>query len=203
MRYQMFACVALGCWVLTPFAKADAIIACQPVANCTFSGNTVTYTESFTGGATSWALAEFYPNLDDGVGRFVADVTKIVTNNTTSTWTDFLIHYGGETILPGGRPPLPSPNGFELSTTAVATGPGTPGTLAASDYLLHWSNLSVAPGETITLTFQTFDLIGFTGGGPRSLMLQQAIGVETPEPATMFLAAGALLALGIVKRRRL
>jgi hypothetical protein len=165
------------------------------VNSCGFglNPNTFSLTESFN--ATAGGGAQF--SFTAGAAQEYL-VTKVITNNTALTWTGFDVLFGGGNfgfIIPT------TIFQFDLATAPTISGNGTGGaTLASTNNLLNWTNLNVAPGDTITLTFAA-EINATTAG--QWQILQQPIGTQTPEPATMLLSATALVALGVWKRRRL
>ena len=182
--------------------QASSISTCQTgngggglnVVSCsvTNSPNTLTLNETFNVISPGGALF----NMTAGSAQDYS-VTKVITNNTGLTWTGFDVLFGGGNF--GFIVPTTLFQ-FDLATVPTIGGTGTGGaSLTSTNNLLNWTNLNVAPGGTITLTF-VVELNNTTAG--QWQILQTPVGNQTPEPATMLVSASVLLALGLWKRKR-
>lgn len=172
-----------------PGLYADMIVHCDPSPICSFTQVPLPSPRPLRAVQCLASPSTFF-TLDNGFGVFNATIIQIVTNGTTAIWNEFRILRGHDETFPG-RSHDASTDGLVFTPAPTISGPGTTAAVlsTATVHLFDWTNLNVAPGQTITITFQTYDSIGLVpGGGTRGLTQQVAIGVVTPEPTSSLLA---------------
>src|ERR1035438_7458221 len=143
------------------------------------SPNTLTLNEDIN---AFWFSAQFGLSTANGAtGSTEYFVTKNVTNDTGSTWTDFTIDVGcgvdGGSSCGGGAPLTLV---YDVPPTLT-----TPGILSSQNsYSMNWSGLNVAPGQSVTLTFSMYTCPACSGSWE---IFQDATGAAAPEPAAAVL----------------
>jgi hypothetical protein len=112
------------------------------------------------------------------------EVEKIVSNLTGTMWNTFGFAVNGGVSLVGG---------------ASINGPGAGAAIGFSGNNGYgWSNISVAPGETITVRFLVQTCANCTTGGA----ISQFAGIsDVPEPASLALIGSSLTFLALLHRR--
>lgn len=130
------------------------------------------------------------------------NVIKTITNNTGQTWGSYFLYIGSGTIL---MPSAPTDTGFPLSfdsdssITLSGLGTGSQTLGVTGPKYISWDNLSIQPGDTITLTFAIDTCANCNGGWA---IQQYATGSSVPEPGAYALMGSGLLFLGLRLRKR-
>jgi len=171
------------------------------------SPNTIGLNESITGFNP---ISGFSLNLNLGPTQTGTEytVTKTITNNTGFAWNSFTVAVGcspGPPVLAGmqscgGNGPLLMD--YDLLPTASGSGTGGAGVTTANDAFFQLTGLNLAPGQTMTLTFN-LDVGAFWAGNGE--MHQYASGSAVPEPATYALTGAGLSGmalLGLLRKRQ-
>lgn len=152
------------------------------------SPNTLSYVSSFTFVSDG---SNVFDVLEGPATEYTVDLT--ITNNTGQAWTGYTLYVGGGTLA--FQIPV-SFVGFDFDLAPTISGPGAAfaTTSSQTSNIIVWSNLNVAPGDTVQFGFN-LDFLSGSGGW----QVQQ---LPTPVPAP---ASALLPALGVglgLKRRR-
>lgn len=162
------------------------VISAPPNSDITSAG------KSFTSiGPLDFVFPVTYSDNFSTVNYFVSEG---VTNNTTSTWSDYHEQIGNGS---GGQFTLGSnPVTFVIPVDSTYSNTAFPGRSVSTDEI-DYSGGAVAPGEAITLTFSI--TVPDNGTSPYSFTLRQFPTV-VPEPASFSLLA--LASTGLLARRK-
>ena len=164
------------------------------------SGTNISLTESIN----SFSLNDGFGvqiGLSSPPGATTYAVAKTITNNTSSTWTDFFVGVGCDTSSSSPTVPRGSVDCYNTGLSLGITGAQTTSLGAISGGnggSFSVGGLNLAPGQTLTLTFNLLTCPNCSGG---DVMFQHA-NVAAPEPATTALIGSALLTLSLWRRLR-
>ena len=167
----------------------------------TISGTNVSLNESVTSFSVNDGFATVIGLLSPP-GATTYAVTKTITNNTGSNWSNYFVGVGCDTNANTPTVPRGSVDCYGSGLSLGIT--GSPGTSAGSVNSVNGGSfavggINIAPGQSLTLTFNLLTCPNCTGG---DVMFQYANLSNAPEPATTALVGGALVALSLLRRLR-
>ncbi len=142
-----------------------------------------------------WTVGFALPNAGEGATSYT--VTKKVTNNTNDTWEDFLINTGCGKF---GEVACASPILVDLTRPITISESAHTGAFLSPlpvPHSLHWTNMAVAPTQSVTFSFDVKTCANCQGGW--QIYQQPSL---VPEMGTAALSTAGLMALRVALRRR-
>ncbi|MBS1835996.1 MAG: PEP-CTERM sorting domain-containing protein [Acidobacteria bacterium] len=193
MRFAKLASLLLAATALAPAATITGPFTHNGglgTVSGSVSGNNIQLIESISAFTPSFVVGyttPFGPSTN-------YTVTKTVTNNTGFTWGDFQIATGcgsNQTVACGS-------NIVNLSSPAGASSSAGGTFSALNSYMFGWTGLNVAPGQTVTFTFDVTTCANCSGGWA----LSQSATTGVPEPSTTAISGLGLSLVAFSAYRR-